>query len=123
MDENMRRNVCRLIAGIVVSDEDLSPQEDAFVDRMLERFGIPLADREVIFPIIDASEAAASVLALPADVRQEAFGLLIEAAATDGSIAPEELGYLEAVSDAIQVSRDELSDRLSEALKKAKTQK
>lgn len=123
MDENMRRNVCRLIAGIVVSDEDLSPQEDAFVDRMLERFGIPIADREVIFPIIDGSEAATAVLALPADVRQEAFGLLIEAAATDGSIAPEELGYLEAVADAIQVSRDELSDRLSEALKKAKAQK
>jgi uncharacterized tellurite resistance protein B-like protein len=120
MDENMRRNVCRLIAGIVVSDEDLSPQEDAFVDRMLERFGIPLAEREVIFPIIDASEAATSVLALPGDVRQEAFALLIEAAATDGSIAPEELGYLEAVADAIQVSRDDLSDRLSEALRKAK---
>jgi uncharacterized tellurite resistance protein B-like protein len=120
MDENMRRNVCRLIAGIVVSDEDLSPQEDAFVDRMLERFGIPRSEREVIFPIIDSSEAATAVLELPADVRQEAFGLLIEAAATDGSIAPEELGYLETVADAIQVSRDELSDRLSEALKKAK---
>jgi len=120
MDENMRRNVCRLIAGIVVSDEDLSPQEDAFVDRMLERFGIPRAEREVIFPIIDASEAAAAVLELPSDVRQEAFGLLIEAAAADGSIAPEELGYLETVADAIKISRDELSDRLSEALKKAK---
>lgn len=120
MDENMRRNVCRLIAGIVVSDEDLSPQEDAFVDRMLTRFGIPLAEREVIFPIIDASEAATAVLALPGDVREEAFGLLIEAAAADGSIAPEELGYLETVADAIQVSRDALSDRLSEALKKAK---
>jgi uncharacterized tellurite resistance protein B-like protein len=120
MDENMRRNVCRLIAGIVVSDEDLSPQEDAFVDRMLERFGIPRAEREVIFPIIDGSEAAAAVLELPSDVRQEAFGLLIEAAAADGSIAPEELGYLETVADAIKISRDELSDRLSEALKKAK---
>ena len=42
MDESVRRKVCRLIAGIVVSDEDLSPHEDAFVDRMLERFGIPL---------------------------------------------------------------------------------
>jgi uncharacterized tellurite resistance protein B-like protein len=120
MDENMRRNVYRLIAGIVVSDEDLSPQEDAFVDRMLERFGIPRAEREVIFPIIDGSEAAAAVLELPSDVRQEAFGLLIEAAAADGSIAPEELGYLETVADAIKISRDELSDRLSEALKKAK---
>jgi uncharacterized tellurite resistance protein B-like protein len=123
MDEELRRKVCRLIAGIVVSDEDLSPQEDVFVDRMLERFGIPKAEREVIFPIIDASEAATAVMELPAEVRSEAFGLLIEAAAIDGSIAPEELGYLETVADAINVSRDDLSDKLSEALKKAKAAK
>jgi uncharacterized tellurite resistance protein B-like protein len=120
MDENVSRNVCRLIAGIVVSDEDLSPQEDAFVDRMLDRFGIPRAEREVIFPIIDATEAAAAVRELDPAVRTEAFGLLIEAAAADGSIAPEELTYLETVADAVGVSRDELSDRLSEALKQAK---
>ena len=123
MDEELRRKVCRLIAGIVVSDEDLSPQEDVFVDRMLERFGIPKAEREVIFPIIDASEAATAVMELPVEVRSEAFGLLIEAAAIDGSIAPEELGYLESVADAIKVSRDDLADKLSEALKKAKAPK
>lgn len=120
MDETLRRKVCRLIAGIVVSDEDLSPQEDAFVDRMLERFGIPLADREVIFPIIDSSEAATAIGELEPALRQEAFGLLIEAAAVDGSIAPEELSYLEVVADAVGVSRDELGDRLAEALRATK---
>lgn len=121
MEESVRRKVCRLIAGIVVSDEDLSPHEDAFVDRMLERFGIPLSDREVIFPIIDASEAAAAMKELGPTVAQEAFGLLVEAAAVDGSIAPEELGYLETVADAVGVSRDDLGDRLSTALQLAKT--
>lgn len=120
MDETTRRNVCRLIAGIVVSDEDLSPQEDAFVDRMLVRFNIPLEDRQVVFPIIDSSDAAEAMKELEPAVRQEAFGLLIEAAAADGSIAPEELTYLEAVADVVGVSRDALSDRLSEALRKAK---
>jgi uncharacterized tellurite resistance protein B-like protein len=118
MDADVARKVCRLIAGIVVSDEDLSPQEDAFVDRMLLRFGIPVADRDVIFPIIDASEAAETVKMMSAEVRTEALGLLIEAAAADGSIAPEELSYLEAVADAVGVSRDDLSDRLSDALQK-----
>jgi uncharacterized tellurite resistance protein B-like protein len=120
MDESVRRKVCRLIAGIVVSDEDLSPQEDVFVNRMLERFGIPLAEREVIFPIIDASDAATAMGELDTALRQEAFGLLVEAAAADGSIAPEELGYLEAVADVAGVTRDELADKLSEAMKKAK---
>jgi len=118
MDADVARKVCRLIAGIVVSDEDLSPQEDAFVDRMLLRFGIPLEERDVIFPIIDASEAADTVKAMSAEVRTEALALLIEAAAADGSIAPEELGYLEAVADAMTLPRDELSDRLAAALQK-----
>ena len=120
MDESVRRKVCRLIAGIVVSDEDLSPQEDAFVDRMLVRFGIPLEEREVIFPIIDATDAAQAMKELEPAVRTEAFGLLVEAAAADGSIAPEELGYLEAVAEVAGVSKDDLADRLSEAIKKAK---
>ena len=74
----------------------------------------------MIFPIIDASEAADAMRELEPAVRTEAFGLLIEAAAVDGSIASEELGYLEAAADAIGVTRDELSDRLSEALRAAK---
>ena len=122
MDQDVARKVCRLIAGIVVSDEDLSPTEDAFVDRMLDRFGIPRADREVIFPIIDATDAAAAVRELEPALRTEALGLLIQAAAADGSIAPEELTYLEAVADVIGVTRDDLSDRLSAALVEAKRQ-
>jgi uncharacterized tellurite resistance protein B-like protein len=120
MDESVRRKVCRLIAGIVVSDEDLSPQEDAFVDKMLDRFGIPRAERDVIFPIIDASEATQAMKELDEELRKEAFGLLVEAAAADGSIAPEELSYLEAVAEVAGMSRDDLSDRLSDAIKKAK---
>lgn len=119
MDPELARRICRLIAGIVVSDEDLAPKEEEFVDRMLERFGIPAAEREVIFPIIDASEAAETISTLSTEQQSEAFGLLIQAAAADGSIAPEELTYLEKVADALQVTRDELSDRLSEALRAA----
>src|SRR5581483_1683707 len=91
-----------------------------FVDRMLARFGIPAAEREVIFPIVDATDAASAMRALDPAVQQEAFGLLLEAAAADGSIAPEELSYLEAVSEIVGVSRDDLSDKLGEALRAAK---
>jgi uncharacterized tellurite resistance protein B-like protein len=118
MDETVARRVCRLIAGIVVSDDDLAPKEEAFVDRMLVRFGIPVEEREVVFPIIDEGEAVEAVRSLEPAVREEAFNLLIEAAAVDGSIEPEELSYLEAVSDVVGVSRDDLSERLAQALAK-----
>jgi uncharacterized tellurite resistance protein B-like protein len=120
MDGETARQVCRLIAGIVVSDDDLSPEEDAFVDRMLERFGVPLEERDVVFPIIYAVDAAEALKALPAEVRQEAFGLLIEAAALDGKIVDEERGYLEAVCDVVGATREDLTRRLDEALARAK---
>lgn len=118
MDATTARQVCRLIAGIVVADDNLSPEEDQFVDRMLERFGVPLEERDVVFPIIYSVEAAEALKALPDDIRQEAFSLLIEAAALDGQIAPEELGYLEAVREVVGASLEELSERLNEALAK-----
>jgi uncharacterized tellurite resistance protein B-like protein len=116
MDPTTARQVCRLIAGIVVSDDDLSPEEDAFVDRMLQRFGVPLEERDVVFPIIYSVDAAEALKALPEPVQHEAFGLLVEAAALDGQIAPEELGYLEAVCEVVGVSREDLSTRLERAL-------
>lgn len=122
MDAHTARQVCRLIAGIVVSDEDLSPEEDAFVDRMLERFGIPLEERDVVFPIIYAVDAAAALKALPDEIRLEAFDLLIEAAALDGTIAPEELGYLDAVREVVGATDADLSARLNEALARRNSQ-
>jgi uncharacterized tellurite resistance protein B-like protein len=119
MDPEVARRICRLIAGIVVSDDDLAPKEDAFVDRMLVRFGIPVDERAVVFPIIDESEAIEAIQSLEPAVREEAFALLIDAAAVDGSIEPEELSYLEAVAGVVGVSKDDLSDRLAEALKKS----
>ena len=117
MDDELRRHVCRLIAGLVVADSDLSPEEDAFVDRMLTRFGIPLEERASIFPIIDDKEAAVEIKGLPADVQQEALSLLIEAAAVDGQVVDEERSYVHAVGSAMGVAKPALDERLAEALR------
>ena len=53
MDQEMAKKVCRLVAGIIVADDDLDPKEDAFIDRMLAKFGIPGDERDSIFPIVD----------------------------------------------------------------------
>ena len=46
MDKELAKKVCRLVAGIIVSDDDLDAAEDAFIDRMLARFGIPGEERD-----------------------------------------------------------------------------
>lgn len=116
MDEATRTKVCRLIAGLVVADDDLDDAEDAFIDRMLERFGIAKENRETIFPIVDRSEAAAEIKSLPREVQLEALGLLVEAATADGKVVPEEQDYLRTVGEAVGVSAKEIDERLMKAL-------
>lgn len=114
MDAELRVTVCRLVAGLVVSDDDFSPEEEAFIERMLVRFGI--GDCEVIFPIVDRSEAAASVRALPPAVQEEAFAVLLEAAVADGKIADEERAYLHVVGTAMGLSAAVVEERVEKAL-------
>jgi len=114
MDAELRTTICRLVAGLVVSDDDFAPEEEAFIERMLARFGI--ADRASIFPIVDRSEAAASVRALPAAVRQEALGVLLEAAVADGKVVDEERVYLLAVGEAMGLGAAEVEARIAKAL-------
>jgi uncharacterized tellurite resistance protein B-like protein len=108
--------ICRLIAGLVVTDDDLDEKEDAFIERLLASFGIPSSDRNEIFPIVDKSEAAAALKEMTSEMQRETVELLITAAAVDGKIVPEEQAYLEAVADAVGLPHDELARRVKAAL-------
>ena len=119
MDENLRRKLCQLIAGIVVADDDLDPAESAFIDRMLVRFGIPPDDRDIIFPIVNPDEAVARVHELPLEIQGEALELLVQAAAADGKIVPEERAYLKAVARAMGREDRELAQLVARYLKDA----
>lgn len=116
MDDALRRQICRLIAGLIVSDDDLDEKEDAFLDRLLGRFEIPLSDRDLIFPIVDRSEATEAIRELPPEAQQEAMTLLIEAAAADGKIVAEERAYLETVAVALGIDIARLNERIQAAL-------
>jgi uncharacterized tellurite resistance protein B-like protein len=118
MDAALSKKVCRLIAGIVVADDDLHEDEDKFLDRMLVRFGIPASDRDMLFPIVDSKEAAEEMRTLPVDIHHEAVTLLIEAAAADGNIATEERAYMQAVAEVIGLAPAEMDQKLDLAVKK-----
>lgn len=99
-----------------MTDDDLDDKEDAFIERMLASFGIESSARDEIFPIVDKSEAADALKEMTSDMQQQAVALLIQAAAVDGKIVPEEQAYLDAVADAVGLSRDELGRRVKTAL-------
>jgi len=114
MDEMMSRKLCQIIAGIVVADDDLDPAEDAFIENLMKRFGLPLEERDALFPIMDGEEAAKELLALSPAAQREALGLLVEAVAADKKYAAEEREFLEKVAGVLSVPKDEL-DRMVEA--------
>ena len=118
MDQEMKRSICRLIAGIVVADDDLEPSEEAFLDKLLAQFGIPETERDRIFPIIDREEAAQAIRGLPKDAQAAALELLIEATVADGVVKSEERDYLDAVAKELGVVGAELERRIAEQLPK-----
>ena len=120
MDDNTRRKVCQLIAGIVITDEDLDAKEEAFVERMLVKFGLDASEREVIYPLVDGEEAAQTMRTLPPAIQREAFELLIGAAVADGKVVAEEREYLGAVALALGISEADVDRGVSEALASAK---
>jgi uncharacterized tellurite resistance protein B-like protein len=116
VNQELRTTICRLIAGLVVADDDLGPEEEAFLDRVLAKFDIPPSERDSIFPIVDRTEAAEAIRLLPQHAQEVAFGLLLEATVADGVVAPEERVYVETVGKELGVSGSELERRLQSAL-------
>ena len=116
MDQETRHKVCRLVAGIVVVDDDLDDAEDDFINRMLARFGLSQDQRDDLFPIMDAAEAQEEFQALSKDVQDEAFELLVQAAAADKKYADEERAYLHAVGRVVGMDGDEIDARVKAAV-------
>ncbi|HEV8245631.1 MAG TPA: TerB family tellurite resistance protein [Polyangiaceae bacterium] len=116
MDQATRQKICQLVAGIVITDDVLDEKEEAFVDRMIASFGLSDTNRDVIFPLVDGAEAAAEMKQMSKEAQDEAFQLLLEAAAADGEIVPEERVYLTTVAQAIGISEEEVERRLAEEL-------
>lgn len=120
MEQDTARKVCQLIAGIVIADDDLDPAEDAFIDRMLSRFGLTEADRDALFPIADANDAREAMKALDESLREETLQLLIEAASADGQVVDEEREYLNAVAEAMDAAPTDLDARIAKQLAASK---
>ena len=116
MDKTTRQQVGRLIAGIVASDFELDEREDAFLERVLDKFEIAPEVRGTLAATLDRSEAAATMRRLPAASQAAALTLLIEAAAADGNVSDEEREYLHAIAEELGVPVKEIDKRLAAQL-------
>lgn len=120
MDEPTSILVCGLIAGLLTSDQDMDIHEAAFLQRIRKRFGV--AKGVPVQPVVSHDDAIAKLKGLDADVQQETLELLIQAAAADGKIAPEERSFLGVIADTLGVDAGKLDERLEQALAKSRPQ-
>lgn len=120
MDDNTNRLICRMIAGLVASDEDFTDTERAFVEKVLKEFGIPETEWEAIYPLVDPVEAKDEIARLPSAARELAINLLVQAAAADGVIVDEERQFLAAVADAMSIHFSVVEFRLNKAMESSR---
>lgn len=116
MEDTNKRLICRMIAGLVASDEDFTDSERVFVEKVMTSFGIPKDEWDAIFPLVEPDEAASEIGRLNGSARETAINLLVEAAAADGKIVDEERDYLSAVARAMSVHQEVIDYRLRKAL-------
>jgi uncharacterized tellurite resistance protein B-like protein len=112
VDDQLGKDVCRLIAGILIADYELDPKEDEFLDRLLRAMKFPDIERSSIKPVSGKSEAAAMMRRLPPDARELAFKLLLEAAVADGMVHDDEREYVHAIAAELGMSKDDIDQKL-----------
>lgn len=116
MDVTTRQRICQLVAGILIADDILDEHEEAFVDRLIQSFGLGESGRDAVFPLVDRDEAVEQIKQLPPEAQHDAVRLLIEAACVDGQIAPEERDYLRAIAAALEIPETTLARRVAQQL-------
>jgi len=114
VDDQLRKDVCRLIAGILIADYELDPKEDEFLDRLLRVMKFPDIERSSIKPVSGKSEAAAMMRRLPPDARELALKLLLEAAVADGVVHDDEREYVHTIAEELGMSKDDIDKKLEQ---------
>lgn len=114
MDERTSRRICSLIAGVICSDEKMTPEERSFLLRILDRFDLPRDT--ALMPVTEGQDVAAELARLPEATRWETLELLIQAAAVDGRVVPAERAILEAVTGQLGLDPADIEERLRRVL-------
>jgi uncharacterized membrane protein YebE (DUF533 family) len=117
MDISDRRSICQLVAGILVSDELVTEEEEVFLQRVYVRFGLAAEEARTVQPI-EAGAASAALRQLPEQVQAKVVALLVEAAIADGVVDGRERAYLLVAAAALGIEADVMERRIASRLEK-----
>ena len=115
MAENIFVSRCRLLATLAVADDDVAPEELAFLERIMDRFQLTGQDRALAMSVLGEDELAAAVQSLSA---MERLAFLVELASlawADGRLDDEEIRRIEQIAAGMGFDKDDVERALMEA--------
>jgi uncharacterized tellurite resistance protein B-like protein len=109
--------ICKVVAQAILADGQLSDDERALLDELMQRFELDAAERKDVFARnIDDDPAPLAVGIESAEGKNTLIVELAMAVAADGALTRAEKDLLKSVADTVGVPQDELDQLVKTAL-------
>lgn len=97
MELGHKKTYCRVVARLLVEDEEVTDAEHDFLERLMDRFGLSEEDKHEVVEQVDTRGAVADeIRKLPADDRQALLLELRNAAMADDAFGERERALIDA---------------------------
>jgi uncharacterized tellurite resistance protein B-like protein len=115
MDNEMRAKVSALLQAIVAADGVIRPEEREFVRRAASRWNLP--EPEAPLSLRNLGSATEALRTLDPTAQARVLALLVDAAAVDREIHPQEHALLLACAAALGIEATALEERVLQRMK------
>lgn len=120
MERSDRIRICKVVAQVILSDAEVTDEERALLERLMDRYGLEKAERKDVLARNLGDDPAAMVEGLSDPEAKAALLREVAAAvAVDGQFAAAEEGLLGRLGAALGVSAAELEELVGEAVGEA----
>ena len=99
MTPNLAKSL--LVAKVLVADGMMQDEERAFLETVMNSFGLSADERTKVNELEGLDEAHKFVMSLPKDDRQQLLEMLVDAASVDGKLSQYEMGVVKRLSAAL----------------------
>jgi uncharacterized tellurite resistance protein B-like protein len=115
MDDETRAKVYALLEAVVAADGSITPEERDFVRRAADRWKLPEPDAPL--SLRNLGSAIETLRALDRDAQVRVLAVLVDAAAVDNHIDPQEHALLLAAAACLGIDATALEERILQRLK------
>lgn len=103
MDLAQKKLYCEVVAALLIADAAVTDEERAFLERLMDRFGLDTPAKQGVINSVNFGESVADrVRQLSPEIRPALLEELRVASTVDGDIGPREARLLEQVERLLQ---------------------